>query len=101
MMPTDVETFIKWYKYTREPRKTEQFNKDNVFFVRFEDLVYNYEETTKKIMDFVGLEKSQHAFPKKFFNPSVSKLNTKLWEKYKTNDISLIEKELKEYLYPY
>lgn len=101
IIPTDVETFIKWFKYTRKPRKTEDFNPDRVMFIKFEDLVYKYEETTQKIMDFVGLEKSQHVCPKKFFNPSISIKNTKLWEKYKISDISLIEKELKEYLYPY
>lgn len=101
MVPTDVETFIKWFKYTRSPRKTEDFNPDRVMFVKFEDLVYNYEETTSKIAEFIGLSKENHINPKKLFNPSVSIKNTKTWEKYQTEDIKLIEKELKEYLYQY
>lgn len=98
----NVEVFCKWYKYTRAHRKTEQFEK-NVKLIYFEDLIYNYDKTTKEIMEWTGLKAENHIHAKEKFNPNISQKGTKSWEKYTefADDVKYIEKELSEYLYKY
>lgn len=98
----DVETFCKWYKYTRAHRKTEVFDPEKVLLIQFEDLIYKYDETTEKLKDWLGLDSSTHICGEKKFDPSVSIKNTRTWEKYDIgNDLQIIESELEEYLYRY
>ena len=103
VIPTDVEKFCLWFKYTRSHRKTETFDGENVIFLRFEDLVYRYDETTARINTWLGLDEKDHTEKFKFFNPGVSINNTQTWKKVKCdeNEIRYIEKELGEYLYPF
>ena len=72
-------------------------------FVRFEDLIYKYEQTTEMIRKWLGLEKESHVYVRERFNPDVSIRNTRLWEKFPEaeEDVRYIEKKLAEYLYPY
>lgn len=103
IIPTDdVETFCKWYRLTREHRKTEAFDPEHAILIRFEDLIYRYEQTTEKIRDWVGLEEADHVDKLKKLNPEVSRKNTRTWLKYDiSQDLDYIEQELKEYLYDY
>ena len=78
-------------------------NSDCVLHVRFEDLIYEYEETVKKIETFTGY--SDHILKRKFFDPDVSINNTQIFNNpsYKS-DIELIRKievALPEYLYDF
>lgn len=99
--PTDVETFCKYYK---KMRKSEHpTNSKKVLRVHFEDLIYKYEETVKTIENFVGFDSDKHINKKRRFNPDLSIKNTQLFNG-KTdyeNEIKIIEKELKEYLYEF
>lgn len=103
VVPQDVETFCKWWNATRAHRLTENLNTQCSMFVQFEDLIYHYEATVKKIEDFLGFSSDKHISPKKFLDPSKSIKNTKLYEKeeYKKykDEIEYIERELSEYLY--
>lgn len=103
VIPTDsVEIFCKWYVYTRVHRKKEIFP-DNVYFLYFEDLIYKYDETVKKIESVLGFREQDHILKKKFLNPTMSIKNSRLWinnEKYE-RDIEYIENNLKSYLYDY
>lgn len=103
IIPTqDAETFCKWYKYTRAHRKTEVFDPEKVMLLQFEDLIYKYDETTKKLKAWLGLDNDTHIYGKEKFDPQVSIKNTRTWEKYDVgNDLQIIESELKEYLYRY
>ena len=103
VIPNDAETFIKWFKYTRSHRKIENLNNVHVKFVRFEDLIYKYSETTKTIRDWLGLDESDHKTPKKYFDPKISINNTQTWKKYpqSNSEIKLIEDSLGEYLYAF
>lgn len=103
IIPNDAETFIKWFKYTRSHRKTENLNNEHVKFIRFEDLIYKYAETTKTIRDWLGLDESDHKTPKKYFDPKVSINNTQTWKKYpqSNSEIELIQESLVEYLYAF
>ncbi len=99
----NVEEYCKWYEITRRHRNTEIYNEEKVFFLYFEDLIYRYDETAEKLINFVGLDKKDHINPKKYLDPSVSVKGTKLVEKYPqyAESVKYIEKHLQQYLYPY
>ena len=101
-VPMKASAFCDWYKILREHRKTDE-PCDKALLVHFEDMVYHYDETTDKLMNFLALNKDNHKYPFAKFNPSISKKNTRQWEKYpeKGKDILYIEKNLKDFLYTY
>lgn len=96
-----VNDFCEWYKITRKHRKTELYDKQRVYLVQFEDLIYKYDETVSKIFDFVGINPQHHIAPKSHFIPTVSIKNTNLKKKYSKykEEIQYIEENLKEYIY--
>ncbi len=93
----DVEKFIVFYKAQMQ----SAYSRERVLTVRFEDLIYRYEETKGEIAAFLGLE--NHNKKGTFFRPEHSVSNTRLYEKYPEYraDVMRIEEELGEYLYPY
>lgn len=100
-IPTEnVDIYIKWFKDMREKISLELTN-ESVLFVKFENLIYNYEEEVSRIIKFIGIDKSKHFKRLEFFNPESSIKNTRLWiennEYY--NDIKKIEVELKNFCY--
>lgn len=99
----DVETFCQWYKLTREHKKFDDDNSVRVVRINFEDMIYNYEETSRKLIDFVGLKPENHIRKKTVFVPEKSKQNTKVYVNYPVykSDIEYIESELEEFLYNY
>jgi hypothetical protein len=101
MPRTDVKEFVEYYKQLRIHQK--RVDNDNIIFIRFEDLVYNYDSTVKRIENFCGV--SKHVNPKKYFQPEKSIFNTQLHNnsnyKESLNEIRYIEKNLEEYLFPY
>ena len=99
IMPVDdVKTFVKYYRLFRDNQPYKQPNED-VLCIHFEDMVYNYENTTKLIRDFCNL--STNPRPKSIFNPQMSMANTQLFLRYPEYkcEIEYIEKELPEYLF--
>lgn len=102
-IPTeDVELFIQWFAMMRTTISKEIQN-PNVLLVKFEDLIYNYETESVKMMNFIGLNENNHIRRQQFLNPERSKKNTQLWMKYNEyqNDIILIEEKLGQYCYDY
>lgn len=99
VIPSDVQNFCKWFKYTRAHRKTNSFDNKYSMYVQFEDLIYNYNNTVERIVDWLGL--GTHKKKYTYFNPNKSMLNTKVWEKVPNSDNErmYIERELSEYLY--
>ena len=99
----DVELFCKWYKYTRAHRDTEIFNSDKVKFLYFESLIYDYENTTKEIKEFLGFTEENHTAPKTLLIPAKSVKNTRLWEQIAgcEKEMAFIEKNLTKYLFDY
>lgn len=99
----DVRDFCKWFEIIRRCRKTEKYNEDKILFLQFEDLIYHYEETVKKTIQFVGIPEKCHIRPKSYFDPGVSIKNTNLIKKcpeYK-EEISYIEEKCGEFLYKF
>ena len=73
----NVDAFINYYKTVHRNKKQFE-NDENVFFVNFEDSIYNYDDTVwlmKRI-----LNDRVHTYPKKYFIPENSVNNTKLFE---------------------
>ena len=95
----NVVEFCKWFRITREQALKTKSSK--ALYLRFEDFVFNYEKTSKIIMDFVGISCEQHVRPLSFFDPEKSKRSIGLYKndnRFKSQ-IEYIEKELKEYCY--
>lgn len=94
----NVEKYIEWHRALHEP--LEELNDPRILRVKFEDLVYKYEDTLKVITSFLGEENGNHVNKKKFFKPSISSENIGLYKKYKKQDeIIEIYNSLKEYTY--
>lgn len=92
-----VQEYIEFYKKTVYDECHS--DDENVLYVHFEDLVYDYEETRKRIELFLGINK--HVRPFTRFNPAVSINNTQLFKKFGEyrEDVNLIEKAIPEALY--
>lgn len=102
IVPKDVNKFCQWFKWTRKMSDNDR-NNPNIYFLKLEDLIYDYDITKRKIFDFLGISEDNHVYKKKYFNPEISKLKNKFWEKYPQyqNEIKIIEKELSEYIYEF
>lgn len=101
VVPIDnVEDFVLYYKKLHDSL-FENCNHENVLVVRFEDMIYEYKHTTERIKSFLGLK--EHSFPKKFFKPEESMINTRVFNRYPDllNDTKYIEKELSDYIYDF
>ena len=101
IMPlNDVKDFVIYYRALRDNQPYKEKN-DRILCLRFEDLVYHYDETTKKLRDFLHLGDNPN--PKSIFDPSISMANTQVWKRYPEfqKDIEYIENELKEYLFDF
>jgi hypothetical protein len=100
-VPCDnVDDFIKNFRLRRQTSQKLKEQKDIIFF-NFEELLYDCENTTKKVANFVGVAK--HVRKGECFKPACSRNNSQLFRKYTDcgSDIKKIEKELPEYLFPF
>ncbi|MCG6232996.1 sulfotransferase domain-containing protein [Vibrio furnissii] len=100
----DINTFISFYETSRN---VESINGDGskILFVKFEDLVLNYDNEVKRIFDFLDIDSSSHVRIKSRFNPDISIKNTQTWkrsefDKYRI-EIDAIEEKLKKYCYDF
>lgn len=101
LMPiNDVKDFVVYY---RALRKNQPYTIPNerILSLQFEELVYHYDEATKKIQDFLNLPENPN--PKSIFDPAISMPNTQVWKRFPqfADDIKYIEQELPEYLFDY
>ena len=84
--PTEsVEMFCEWYKWTRDLYYKDE-KCSNCLNLRFEDLIYQYEDTLKQVETFFCINSENHKNKKRFFNPSISIKNTQLWKVYTEYD---------------
>lgn len=103
VIPMDVKTYCKWFRYTREHRKEDNLNTNNIQFIQFEDMIYKYEETSSKIMEWLELKPEDWKNKKTGFTPEKSINNTQTWRKIDCNleEIAYIERELADFLYAF
>lgn len=97
-----VRDFCDWFLFTHTERGESSLDAPRVIKINFEDLIYNYTNTVKKIEEFTGLEAMNHTQKFSMLNPKRSVHNTQLWKRYgKKEDIEYIEKRLSDYLFPF
>ena len=97
-MPTDtVENFIAYYRALRNGQPYKEPN-ERILVLRFEDMVYDYENTVPKIDEFLNVK---NIHPKTIFIPEMSAANTNLIRRFPefANDVKKIEKALPEYIF--
>lgn len=94
----NIEMFCKWYHWNRVLPGNDG---SNILRIQFEDLIFKYLDTVKRIENFIGLKSRDHREQYKYFQPEISKNNCRLWQKIsgEENNLHYIERELKEYLY--
>ena len=99
-IPSDIDGFIRFWSWMRE---SEEIAKDSVLRIRFEDLIYDYENTVGRVETFLGLNPEEHTNPGKYFDPEVSKQNTQMFRLDFVNEshIDRISKELGKYTYDF
>jgi len=100
-IPCDnVNIFIKYFHLVHKTPPNIK-NRDDLLYLNFESLIYDYENTVKKVSDFAGLK--NHVFKGKYFKPAHSRNSTELFKKYTgfASDIRIIENELSDYLFPF
>ena len=102
VLPKDPDVFARVYRDQRQ--MIGNIPEDApVLRIQFEDLIFHYEETTRKIIEFTGEHESNHIHKREKFNPDVSKKNTQMWlshPEYK-DSAEVILKALPEYVYPF
>ena len=101
LMPVEpVEEFVKYYRAIRKKQPYTEKN-DRILSLKFEDLVYHYDEATAKLRDFLHLPDNPN--PKSIFDPAISMPNTQVWKRFPhfAKDVEYIERELPEYLFDY
>ena len=97
MIGSSVEDFINRFKIYRTNNSNDH---ENILKLNFEKLVLDYETSKELILSFLGEDESIHIYPKKYFDPSVSKKGVGHWKNATgtiKKEISIINAELKEY----
>ena len=97
----NVKDFVSFWKKLRENVKPVQ--DDRIIKIRFEDLIYKYEETIAFLEKNCGLKPEDHLKKGQIFNLEKSIQNTQLFrlDNKWDDEIAYIEKELPEYLYDF
>ena len=93
--------FVKFFLSMRD-ELAEIKKLDNTLFIRFEDLIVNYELTKNKIIKFLNIDKKKVDLNKRKFFPNKSFKNLRLYkslDKKYLKAIEYIEKNLEDYLY--
>lgn len=102
-VPTDTtDNFITYYEELRKAMYENLRKKsDDILFIQFEDLVYQYNETRKKINEFCALDETDHTMH--FFDPAMSIANTQLIKRFpeEKENYLLIKERLKDYTYDF
>ena len=100
--PDGIEAFCKTWK-TKHELTLKNIDCNRIKFVRFEDLIYKYDETVKDIADFCGLDLIRHVNKGKIFVPAQSIKNTQVFLKSKKfgKENEILERELADYLYDF
>lgn len=100
----DMHTKESGYKYALRQKalRGNRIDDPDILYVRFEDVILKYEETTKKIMDFLGFSEKDHVRKREFLQVERSSKNVGIWkakyEEYK-EAIDAIVAEVPELCY--
>ena len=91
-----VELFCKWYKNMMSHVDYTEWENDHVMHIQFENFVKNFEEEKIKLDNFLEIPSDVQSA----MNVSQSAFNSdKFRNRLKSEEMEIIERELKEYLY--
>ena len=98
----NVIQFCDWFEWTRGQSEIKKDPKC-VMRIQFEDLIYDYEETRRKIIDFCGIEKMKCSKKGQIFKPENSINNTQVWLRFPESkeDVEYIFNRLNNYCYDF
>ena len=72
----------------------------NILRLKYEDLIFDYDNQLKKIYNFLDENPTVHMNKQKYFNPLQSSKNVGLWKRFKNNkSVDRIYNELSDYCY--
>lgn len=95
----DVNQFCAYFDNMHK-NLNEKLENSNVLYLRFEDLVYHYDNTTARICRFLKLGNNDN--PRKYFIPEESEANTQVFKRFGIKEeLNVIEKRLSPYLYDF
>lgn len=103
IIPCDTpEDFCRWFLWTRG-QSAKQKDSNDFLRVQFEDLIYEYDKTRNKVVEFCGFENMQCSQKRNVFKPMNSINNTHVWLRYpqSKDEVVYIENRLKDYCYDY
>lgn len=96
-----AEAGMKYVLRQKALRSSMELDTD-ILYIRFEDLILNYEETTQKLLCLLGFSADDHINKNKYLKPELSSKNIGIWKKhygeYK-DAIDVISRELPELCY--
>ena len=93
-----LEKFIERQKIYFDHIKS--YTSNNVLRLRYEELIFDYENQLKVIYDFLDIDPKKHINKLKAFNPELSKKNVGLWKRIKQKkSVKEIEINLKDFCY--
>lgn len=102
VLPTEnVEDYISHFLLLRKHQKFDTENNKIIKRFKFEDFIYDYENTLVKLYDFLDLDVKNRNLDLKKFKPEISINNTQVYLNYPDlqEDINKIEETLGEYCY--
>lgn len=99
----NIESFISFYETSRKINTA--VNNSSTLLIRFEDLIYNYDVTTKKILDFLEIDPLKHLKKYSRLDPKISIKNTQTWlkdeNKEYSDDMNIVKKRLEQWCYDF
>lgn len=83
-LDNDYNTYEGGHNYVIRQRALRAGIKEssNILYIRFEDLILNYEACKSRIADFIGIPLEKHINQRKYLKPEISAKNIGLWKKY-------------------
>ena len=94
----NVEIYIKRYRLLRQLASRAKIDPARVLNVQYESLIREYELTKDKILNFLCVDRSEHAKKMIHFNPAESAKYVEMWRTFEDqSSIKRIEMELAEY----
>lgn len=98
----NVKQFCDWYEWTRGQSKVKE-DPECVMRIQFEDLIYDYEATRQRIIDFCAIEKMNCSKKGEIFIPENSINNTQVWLRFPESkeDVEYIFNRLNKYCYDF
>ena len=100
--PTNVDDFCLFYDKMMKSIKNYK-NNVNILDIRFEDLIYDYDNIVSKLEEFTGLNSNDHLNKFLYFNPKISQENTNLRFELDISEKekNIIKEKLSEYVYDF